>query len=152
MHPNAHFLLLVRVWLYSMHIYCYQYFYYIDTLKGYLDGVSTIYVQLLKFLCFIRSHGNERILKGWNIAEGLFNLDQRNKWNNSWKLARIKNLKRYICFTVSISTAHLWPRFTLHFVLHYHFFPLRCDFHWDISVCWGLSWLHWPSFILVKKN
>lgn len=46
--PNAYFLFLAEVWLYSIRIYCYWNFYHSEIMKGFLGSIGTVYLQLLK--------------------------------------------------------------------------------------------------------
>lgn len=66
-------------------------------MKGYLDNVDILYLQRPKLFLLIEiSYGNEIILKGLNTAEGQFHLVWSINEGDLWKLARIKNLERYV--------------------------------------------------------
>lgn len=89
--------------------------------------------NFLSFMLPEKSYGDEKVLKELNTTKGLFHLTWRNNEGNSWKLAKIRYLKRYIYFSLSISAAHFSPDSFLHFVLYHHLFPLKYGCHWKIS-------------------
>lgn len=98
-----------------------------------------------------KSDSNEKHLKEWNIAEGLFiPFSVRNYMK---QLLTVTELKTWnvTYFSVRIPIAHwYYTLFKFHSALSLLSteipFPLR------YSSVLGLSWLHCPSFILVKKQ